>query len=189
MHQPRPKPSKPEPEIRATESRIAYENPWMKLREDKIVRASGAEGIYGVVEKPDFALVVPLQDGVVHLVQQFRYPVGARFWEFPQGSTANGADDRQAQAATELREETGLVAGSWRYAGQLFAAYGYSSQGFDIFLATDLTPGPSELEAEEEGLITAAFPLAEVEEMILDGRIRDGAAVAAFGLLRLKGWL
>ncbi|MDB5849183.1 MAG: ADP-ribose pyrophosphatase [Rhodoferax sp.] len=177
------------PEIRTTDSRIAYENPWMRVREDKIVRASGAAGIYGVVEKQDFALVVPLQDGLVHLVQQYRYPVGGRYWEFPQGSTANGLQDRQAQAETELREETGLTAGTWRYAGQLFSAYGYSQQAFDIFLATDLVPGPNDLEAEEEGLITQAFPLAEVERMILDGRMCDGAAVAAFGLLRLKGWI
>ena len=177
------------PEIKTLHSRTAYENPWMKVREDRIQRASGAEGIYGVVEKPDFALVVPLQDGRIHLVQQYRYPVGGRYWEFPQGSTPNGAADRQAQAETELREETGLVARTWRYAGPLFSAYGYSQQAFDIYLATDLSPGPSALEPEEEGLITASFSLAEVEAMILDGRMCDGAAVAAFGLLRLKGWI
>jgi len=179
----------PDPEIRTTASRIAYQNPWMTVREDQIERASGAKGIYGVVEKPDFALIVPVQDGRMHLVQQYRYPVGARFWEFPQGSTANGEADRLAQAATELREETGLVAANWRHAGNLFAAYGYAKNGFDIYLATQLTPGPTDLESEEEGLVAQDFGIDEVERMILDGVIRDGATVAAFGLLRMKGWV
>lgn len=177
------------PEIRTTSSRIAYQNPWMTVREDQIVRASGATGLYGVVEKPDFALIVPVQDGYMHLVQQYRYPVGERFWEFPQGSAAGGEADRLAQAQTELREETGFTAAEWRYAGNLFAAYGYTKQGFDIYLATQLTPGPTELESEEEGLISQAFDIGEVERMILDGVIRDGSTVAAFGLLRMKGWV
>ncbi|APW37727.1 ADP-ribose pyrophosphatase [Rhodoferax koreense] len=179
----------PEPEIQTIATRIAYQNPWMTVREDRIVRASGAIGLYGVVEKPDFALVVPVQDGRMHLVQQYRYPVGERFWEFPQGSTTGGEVDRQAQAATELREETGFTAAEWRYAGNLFAAYGYTKQGFDVYLATQLTPGPTELESEEEGLISRDFSIDEVERMILDGVIRDGSTVAAFGLLRMKGWI
>ena len=178
-----------EPEIRTTHSRIAYQNPWMTVREDQIERASGTRGLYGVVEKPDFALVVPLQDGRLHLVEQYRYPIGQRCWEFPQGSTADGAADRQRQAETELREETGLAAAEWRFAGQLFVAYGYTSQCCDIFLATGLTPGPNALESEEEGLITRDFAVAEVERMILDGVIRDTSTVSAFGLLRMKGWL
>ncbi len=178
-----------DPEIRTTASRIAYQNPWMTVREDQIERANGAKGIYGVVEKPDFALIVPVQDGRMHLVQQYRYPVGERCWKFPQGSTANGEADRLSQAATELREEIGLTAAEWRYAGNLFVAYGYSKQGFDIYLATQLTPGPTALESEEEGLVAQAFGIDEVERMILEGVIRDSSTVAAFGLLRMKGWI
>ena len=77
------------PDIEATASRIVYENRWMRVREDAIRRRDGSAGIYGVVEKADFVVVVPVEaDGSIHLVQQFRYPVGARFWEFPQGMRA-----------------------------------------------------------------------------------------------------
>ncbi len=58
----------------------------MKVREDNILRRDGSAGIYGIVEKPDFALIVPMHDGMIHLVEQYRYPVKGRFWEFPQGS-------------------------------------------------------------------------------------------------------
>ena len=67
-------------------SRIVYQNRWMTVREDDIRRADGSDGIYGVVEKPDAAMVIPVENGRVHMVQQFKYAVGARFWEFPQGT-------------------------------------------------------------------------------------------------------
>jgi 8-oxo-dGDP phosphatase len=64
--------------IRRRSSRVVYENRWMRVREDGIARADGSEAAYGVGEKPDFALIVPLDaDERLRLVEQFRYPVGA----------------------------------------------------------------------------------------------------------------
>ena len=60
-------------DIETLRTRIVYENRWMRLREDAIRRRDGLEGIYTVVEKPDFVVIVPIEeDGRVHLVQQFR---------------------------------------------------------------------------------------------------------------------
>jgi hypothetical protein len=73
--------------IETTSTRFVYENRWMRVREDMIRRRDGSTGIYGVVEKPDFVVIVPVEDdGRVHLVEQYRYPVKGRYWEFPQGS-------------------------------------------------------------------------------------------------------
>lgn len=41
-------------EIETLESQVVYQNKWMSVREDKIRRASGTEGIFGVVDKADF---------------------------------------------------------------------------------------------------------------------------------------
>lgn len=68
--------------IRRLDSRIVYRNPWMTVREDRIERPDGSPGIYGVVEKPDFALVIPAENGGFHLVEEYRYPVGRRTWNF-----------------------------------------------------------------------------------------------------------
>jgi ADP-ribose pyrophosphatase len=176
-------------DIETLGSRIVYENRWMRVREDAIRRRDGSEGIYGVVEKPDFVCIVPLEaDGRVHLVEQYRYPVGARFWEFPQGTWEEVPDaDPIDVARGELREETGLAAAEMVLVGRLFEAYGHSSQGYRVFLATGLTRGPAALNQEEQDLVTRAFPLAELERMIRDGEIQDATTVAAFGLLRLKG--
>ena len=72
-------------DIATTGTRVVYENRWMRVREDAIRRRDGSAGIYGVVEKPDFVVVAPVEAGVVHLVQQYRYPVRGRWWELPQG--------------------------------------------------------------------------------------------------------
>ncbi|MFD1045378.1 ADP-ribose pyrophosphatase, partial [Kibdelosporangium lantanae] len=68
------------------DSRQVYENNWMTVREDRILHPDGSPGIYGVVDKPDYALVIPLDGDRLHLVEQFRYPLGVRRWEFPQGT-------------------------------------------------------------------------------------------------------
>jgi ADP-ribose pyrophosphatase len=163
----------------------------MRVREDAIRRRDGSEGIYGVVEKPDFVVIVPVGErGRVHLVQQFRYPVGARYWEFPQGTwEANPRTDPLEVARGELREETGLDADRMTYAGHLFEAYGYSNQGYHVYLATGLRRGNADRDHEEQDLVTQEFPLSEVERMMRDGEIKDATTLAAFGLLRLKGML
>ena len=173
----------PEHELVATETTVVYSNRWMTVREDKTRRYDGREGIYGVVEKPDFALVVPYADGGFHLVEQYRYPVRGRFWEFPQGSwedepTADPLD----VARGELAEETGLRAGSLVPLGHLFEAYGYCDQGFHVLLATDLTPGEQRLEDSERGLTTRWVPEDDLWQMVAEGRFKDAPSLAALAL-------
>lgn len=178
-------------DIETIGSRVAYENRWMRVREDIIRRRDGSEGIYGVVEKPDFVVVVPAEsDGRLHLVQQFRYAVRARYWEFPQGSWEAATDvDPLDVARGELQEETGLRAAEMSYVGHLFPGYSYSTQGYHIFLATGLSHGGANREVEEQDLVAHAFAVSEVERMIRDGEIKDATTVAVLGLLRLKGLL
>ncbi len=86
-----------------------YANAWMTVREDAVRRADGSDGVYGVVDKPDYALVMPWDGERFMLVEQFRYPLGLRRWEFPQGTAPQRADaDPIELAARELKEETGL---------------------------------------------------------------------------------
>jgi ADP-ribose pyrophosphatase len=178
------------PDIVATGSRIVYENRWMRVREDAIRRRDGSSGIYGVIEKQDFVTVVPVEaDGAIHLVQQFRYPVGGRFWEFPQGIWGPPGGDPRLAAAHELEEETGLTAANLVEAGHLFLGYGTIRQGFRVFLATGLRPGRPRREQEEQDMVSRRFPRAEVARMLREGEIQDSITVAAWGLLALKGWL
>ncbi len=178
--------------IRTIDSRVVYENRWMRVREDAIERPDGSRGIYGVVEKPDFVAIAAIDRarGLIHLVEQYRYPVASRHWELPQGSWETRPDVPPEEVArAELSEETGIVAAKMTKVGDLFLAYGYSAQRYHVFLAEDLKQGATALEAEEADLISRAFPLADVDAMIANGVIRDATTVAALGLIRLKGLL
>jgi ADP-ribose pyrophosphatase len=176
-------------EIMKARSTIVYQNRWMTVREDEIIRADGSSGIYGVVEKADFAVIVAISGDNVYLVEQYRYPVEGRFWEFPQGSWEEQAIDPPALARAELREETGLEAASMQHAGHLFLAYGFCTQGYDVFLASELVQLDAQREPEEQGLLVQSFPIAQVEAMIAKGEVKDATTIAALGLLRAKGLL
>ncbi|HEY4021231.1 MAG TPA: NUDIX hydrolase [Pseudonocardiaceae bacterium] len=172
--------------MESTGSREVYANSWMRIREDSIVRPDGSPGIYGVVDKPDYALVVALDGDRLHLVEQFRYPLGLRRWEFPQGTAPDRADaDPIDLARRELREETGLRAATMTRIGQLDVAPGMSSQRGQVFLATGLTEGEPDRELEEQDMRSAWFTRAKVESMMSNGEITDAQTIAAYALLLL----
>jgi 8-oxo-dGTP pyrophosphatase MutT (NUDIX family) len=177
-------------DVRTVSRRLVYENRWMKLHEDRTERADGTPGLYAWVEKPPSALIVPLDGDDVWLVEQLRHPVGARFWEFPQGAwEGEPAAAPEALARGELAEETGLRARSLERLGELFFCYGLSNQPVTIWLASGLEPGEQALEDTEAGLRVGRFARAEVDRMVSDGEIRDAASVAAWHLAgrRMRG--
>jgi 8-oxo-dGDP phosphatase len=173
--------------VRQVSSREVYRNPWLSLREDQVRRPDGSAGVYSVIDKPDFALVIPADPAGLHVVEQYRYPVGGRYWEFPQGTATGGVVvPPEELARAELAEETGLRAGSLELLGHLHCAYGMSSQGFDVFLATDLTPGPTAREATEQDMRQRLVSRDEFEELIRAGRVTDDSTLAAYALLLMR---
>lgn len=167
-------------------SREVYRSPWLSVREDNVRFPDGSTGIYSVVDKGDFVVVLPEQDDGFWLVEQFRYPVGRREWEFPQGGWPRGATGTaQELAAAELREETGLQAGALVHLGRLYAAYGYSSQSYDVFLASELTAGAPQRESTEQDMVHRWLPSTEIRRMIAAGELRDAHSVAALALYDL----
>jgi NUDIX domain len=92
------------------DSKQVYTDPWLSVRQDTVRRSDGSSGIYSVVDTADCSLVIPVDGDRVHMVEQYRYPVAGRRWEFPSGSTDHVVDtDAKAVASRELREETGLT--------------------------------------------------------------------------------
>ncbi|MFC5230832.1 NUDIX domain-containing protein [Pseudonocardia zijingensis] len=158
----------------------------MTVREDTVRRADGSEGIYGVVDKPTAAIIIPRDGDRLHLVEQFRYPVEQRRWEFPMGTAPDRAEVDPAElAARELAEETGLVAGHMEFLGDLDLAPGTSSQREHVFLATDLREGPVSREESEQDMQARWFTVAEFEAMVRGSEVVDAQTLAAYLLLLL----
>ena len=163
-------------------SREVYRNHWMRLREDEILRSNGQKGIYGVVEKDDAAIILPIDNGRVWLVEQYRYTIEERALELPQGAWEMEIDDPEELARGELREELGLNAAEMVHLGTLWIAYGFTRQKQHVYLATGLTPAGKDPDAEEHDLTHRTVPVEEFEQMMLDGKVRDNCTVAAWGL-------
>jgi 8-oxo-dGTP pyrophosphatase MutT (NUDIX family) len=174
--------------VQTLSSTQVYANPWMAVREDTVRRPDGSTGRYGVVDSPDIALVIAAEGDRLHLVEQYRYAVDGRRWEFPSGTADARLDTGEAAeevAARELREETGLTAGRLSPLGTLDVAPGMLSHRCSVFLATDLTPGEPERDVAEQDMRSAWFATADVERMITGGTMCDAKSVAAFALLLL----
>ncbi|HEX4037563.1 MAG TPA: NUDIX hydrolase [Acidobacteriaceae bacterium] len=171
--------------IRTLSSREVYRNPWLRLREDEIERSNGARGIYGVVEKDDCAVIIPVENDTVWLVEQFRYTIRKRALELPQGGWETPDVDPEELARGELREETGLEAARMVSLGFVWVAYGFTRQKLHVYFATGLTATTADPDPEEQDLLVRTASVADFEQMLLDGTIQDVCTVAAWGLYRL----
>jgi ADP-ribose pyrophosphatase len=177
--------------IKTISSREVYRNPWTSVREDVIERSNGQRGIYGVIDKDPASIIIPLErtpeSEFVHLIEQYRYTVGGRFAEFPQGGWEEAEVVPEELARGELREETGLEAERMTLLSTLQIAYGVMNQKHYVFLAEGLTEGKPDPDAEEHDLVRRRVTVAEFERMLLDGEIVDNCTVAAWGLYKV--WL
>jgi 8-oxo-dGTP pyrophosphatase MutT (NUDIX family) len=176
-------------EIKTISSREVYRNRWTRVREDVIERANGERGVYGVVDKDPACIIIPLERTAegefVTLVEQYRFTVGGRYMELPQGGWETADAAPEAMARGELREETGLTAERMTLLATLQIGYGVLNQKQHIFLAEGLTQGERELDAEESDLEVRRVSVAQFEAMLLDGTIVDSCSAAAWGVYRL----
>jgi 8-oxo-dGDP phosphatase len=173
--------------VKELSTRVVYSNPWLTLREDQIELADGSRSIYSVVDSKDFAVVLPFENDGFHLVEQYRYPLRARSWEFPSGSFPTGVTGTPEQlAAAELQEETGFTAGRLARLGYLNPSNSLTGQRCHAYLATDLTPGEPRRELTEQDMRQEWFPRAEVERMLRESVITDGPSLAAYLLFTIR---
>lgn len=169
------------------DSKIVYENPWIKIREDKIIRPDGKEGIYGVMESNDSVMVVVLNEkNEVYLINAYSYPDQSWNWELPGG----GGDGEDAVIASkrELIEETGIVAEDWTLLGKTRVCNGLMTERQSTYLARNLTMTDKK-EAEDEAIVSHGtfYSLAEIHKMIQEGKVNDNQSLT--GLYLAEQWL
>ncbi len=158
--------------------RIVYENPWIQLRHDDVIRPDGSPGIYGVIHYANAAIGVVAvgDDGRLLLVGQHRYPLDRYSWEVPEGGSPLDEDPIEG-ARRELAEETGYTAGSIRKLFEFTLSNSVSDEVGVMYLATDLVEGVATPEPTEDLAIRWAT-LDEVLAEIESGEIHDMMTIA-----------
>ena len=160
--------------------RVGYQNPWITVFHDEVLRPDGSPGVYGVVHFANAAVgVVAIDDqDRVALVAQHRYTLDHRSWEIPEGGAPPGESPLEG-AQRELREEAGVEASEWREIARVHVSNSVTDEVATLFLATGLSHGPTALESTETDLTLDWVPFDEAVSMVLDGRITDAMSVVA----------
>lgn len=150
----------------------------VRLHEDRVRLPSGRETGREVVDHPGAVAVLPVtNDGNAVLVWQYRYPTQRPLLEIPAGKLDPG-ENPETCARRELAEETGYRANHLKGLGALFPSPGFSGEILHVFVAWDLTAGPSHPD-EDELLLTVLVSPAEAVALVAQQRIADLKTFAA----------
>jgi 8-oxo-dGTP pyrophosphatase MutT (NUDIX family) len=160
-------------------SRIAYQNPWVRVREDEVLRPDGQPGIYGVIEiRPSVGVLAFNDAGELAIVGQWRYTLDRYSYEIVRGGSSQGETDMLAVAQRELREEAGYQAQHWETLGSADVCNGVTTDIQYFFVARGLSYLGTDQDPYEQ-ITTEWHPFDRVREMILQGVITEVCSVAA----------
>lgn len=168
-------------------NKTTYENPWIRVEHHEVLNPNGQPGIYGKVHFKNIAVsVIPIdEEGNTYLVGQERYTIGQYSWELPEGGCLIESGESPLEAAKrELLEETGLIAATWTYLGEVFLSNSVTDEKAVIFLAQHLQQKIAQPE-ETEVLQLRKLPLQEAIDMAKKGEITD--ALSVISLLKVPG--
>ena len=166
------------------DTRTVYENDWLRLREDKVIRPDGTPGIYGVVEIGRSTGIVALNNnGEIALVGQWRYTHGKYSWEIPTGGIEND-ESPLAGAQRELKEETGIEAKTWQELGTIDNSNGVTDDVAHLYYATGLSISLQNLDATED-IVVQWVEFDEALKMVMQGKITESSSVASILKVRI----
>lgn len=145
----------------------------VRLDEVKLLNGNTSTRIY--FEHRGASGILPVEDGHVYLVQQYRYPIRQSTWEIPAGKREKG-QSFLACARAELKQETGLTAKSLKEALVFHPCNAFSDEEQHLYVATGLTRG-KDCPDEDEFLNVQKFPLEKAYKMVEKGEITDAKTI------------
>jgi ADP-ribose pyrophosphatase len=163
---------------------IVYLDEYVAVLRDLVQFPSGAYGTYIRVLPSSAQIlgvcVVPLHDGRVFLMRQFRHATRRWHLELPKGFAESGEPPRTA-AARELGEETSAHPLRLRYLGDVYTDVGLLARCVQIFAAE--VSEPAALGGDYGSASLASYTRIEVEDLIKTRQIDDGLTLSALQLL------
>ena len=153
------------------------------LNRDSVRLPDGTAADMDILRHPGASAVVPFLSGPmgdepqVLLLRQYRYAAGGYLYEIPAGRL-NGGETPMQCAARELKEETGCTANHIEPMTSILTTPGFTDEVIHLFMATGLTHGEPNREADEFVEIVI-MRLSETLERISAGEITDSKTILA----------
>lgn len=165
-------------------SKIVYQNSWIKIHEDKVIRPDGKEGLYAFLSKPAAVFILARsKDGFFYFIQQYRYPLKKYIYEIPAGAV--NSRNYLINAKRELKEETGLISKEWVSLGKFYVAPGHENVAIHSFLALNVDENlltPKNQQGDESIQKIVKLSAVQVKKYISSGKIECGITLATWNL-------
>ena len=167
------------------DSKDIYSNPWIKVREDNVIRPDGKDGIFGVVTMKSGVSVLPLDNqGNVFLTKEYHYAVERETLEAISGGIDNNESKLDA-AKRELKEETGIRAKKWIDMGVVDPFTTVVNSPNYLFLAMDLTFSEANPEGTES-IKVIKVPFKQAVDFVMQSLITHSATTTL--ILKVKNY-
>lgn len=165
-------------------SELIYQGKILDLYKDTVKCPNGVISAREVVRHCKAACVLAIKDDKVIIEEQYRYPYDEVILEFPAGKIEEGEDVLKG-AIRELEEETGYLAHTIEYLGDMYPACAYTDEIISLYVATDLEKTKQNLD-DNEVLNFKFISFDELNELIKTNKIKDAKTIAAYSLYLLK---
>lgn len=168
------------------ERREVYSNPWLQVREDRVILPDGREGCFGVVQMKAGSTVLAISDdGYAYLVKEYKYAVERDSIELMSGGLEDEETPLEA-ARRELKEEVGLRAREWIDLGVVDPFTTLINSPNYLFLALGVEEGEPDRD-DSEVLEVLKVPFLEAVEMVMRSQIRHAASCVL--ILKARNYL
>ena len=168
-------------------SREVYKNPWIRVRESKVMRPEGKKGVFGVVSViPGVTVVAIDKEGYCYLIREYGYGMGGSSLKLVSGGIDHGETPLKA-AKREVREEVGLAGGTWRYLGSIhyYPTILHTVEHLYLVVGTEQIFSQSVEDSRYIRIVRMLF--AKAVRMALTGKINGAESMAA--ILRANHYL
>lgn len=169
-----------------TNSKIVYQNLWISVREDNVIKPDGKEGIFGVVKMKPGVSILPIDsEGDVYLTKEYHYAVERETIEAISGGIDEG-ENKESAAKRELKEETGITANELIDLGVVDPFTAVVASPNYLFLAKSLEFSKANPEGTEN-IKVIKTSIKEAVQWVMESKITHGGTVAL--ILKAKEYL
>jgi ADP-ribose pyrophosphatase len=155
-----------------------YQDPWMSVYMDNVLRPDGNPGTYSTVRiKPGVCVIPVSKDGTCYLTKEFHYAVGRETIEGISGGIEEG-ESAELAATRELQEEVGIVAGQLHLLGVVDPLTAALLSPTTLYLATDLSFTETNMESTE-CIERIELPFDDAVKMVMESLITHAPSCVA----------